>query len=61
MNDMFCENISNCNPVDEFICSKCGLIMRELRRYEIDEDINDENCYEFEFKYCPRYGRRVIE
>lgn len=59
--DMFCENISDYHPVDEFICSKCGLIMRELQRYEIDEDTNDESCYEFEFRYCPRCGRKVIE
>ena len=60
MNDMFCRNISDCNPVDELICSECGLIMRELRGYEIDEDTNDESCYEFEFRYCPRCGRKVI-
>lgn len=59
--DTLCENISDYHPVDEFICSKCGLIMRELQRYEIDEDTDDENCYEFEFKYCPRCGRKVIE
>ena len=60
MNDIFCRNISDCNPVNEFICSECGLIMRELRGYEIDEDTNDESCYEFEFRYCPRCGRKVI-
>lgn len=59
--DTLCENISDCHPVDEFICSKCGLIMRDLQRYEIDEDTNDESCYEFECKYCPRCGRKVID
>lgn len=60
MNDIFCRNISDCNPVDEFICSECGLIIRELREYEIDEDTNDESCYELEFRHCPRCGRKVI-
>ena len=56
-----CENISEMHPVDEFICSECGLIMRDLMRYEYDEDKGDESCYEFEFKYCPRCGRKVVE
>lgn len=55
------KNISNMHPVDEFICSECGLIMRDLCRYEIDEDADppDENCFEFEFRYCPRCGVKI--
>ena len=54
-------NISKMHPVDEFICSECGLIMRDCSRYEIDEDADppDENCYEFEFRYCPRCGVKI--
>lgn len=56
-----CTNDSRCHPVDEFICSNCGFITRDCCRYEIDEDADppDENCYEFEFKYCPRCGSKV--
>ncbi len=57
-----CENISDCHPVDEFICSNCNLIMRDCGRYEIDEDADgDESYLEFEFKYCPRCGAKVIK
>lgn len=54
-------NISEAHPVDEFICSECGLIVRDCCRYEIDEDADppDENCCEFEFRYCPRCGVKI--
>ena len=55
-------NISKMHPSDEFICSNCGLITRDNCRYEIDEDADgDETCYEFEIKYCPRCGRKIVE
>ena len=53
------ENISQMHPSDEFICEKCGLIIRECCRYEIDKDEGDEICYEFPYRYCPRCGMKV--
>ena len=53
------ENITANHPVDEFICSKCGLIMRDCCRYEIDEDDGDEYCFEFAFRFCPRCGEKM--
>lgn len=53
------ENISQMHPSDEFICEKCGLIIRECSRYEIDEDDGDEICYEFPYRFCPRCGMKV--
>lgn len=54
------KSISEKHYSDEFICSECGLIMRECCRYEIDEDADgDESCYGFEFKYCPRCGAKM--
>ena len=53
------ENISQMHPSDEFICEKCGLIIRECCRYEIDEDDGDEICYEFPYQFCPRCGMKV--
>lgn len=50
------ENISENHPVDEFVCSECGLIVRDCGRYELDEDDGDEICYEFAFRFCPRCG-----
>jgi hypothetical protein len=53
------ENISQMHTSDEFICEKCGLIIRECCRYEIDEDDGDEICYEFPYRFCPRCGMKV--
>ena len=53
------ENVSQMHPSDEFICEKCGLIIRECCRYEIDEDDGDEICYEFPYRFCPRCGMKV--
>ena len=62
LEDRVAFNDSKMHPSDEFICSNCGLILRENCRYEIDEDADgDETCYEFEIKYCPRCGRKIIE
>ncbi len=62
LEDKVAFNDSKMHPSDEFICSNCGLITRENCRYEVDEDADgDETCYEFEIKYCPRCGRKIIE
>lgn len=54
------ENLTENHPVDEFICSECGLITRENTRIEIDEDADgDEAECEFEIKFCPRCGVKV--
>ena len=52
------ENITKMHPTDEFICSECGLIMRDFEEIRVDEE-NDECYYEFEFKYCPRCGAKM--
>ena len=53
------KNLTECNPVDEFICSHCGAIFRDVALCKIDEDSGDESYYEFEFKLCPRCGMKV--
>lgn len=55
-----CRNITEQNPVDEFICSNCGLILRDLQRVEIDADTGDESYYEFEVAYCPKCGCEIM-
>lgn len=52
-------NVTDMHPVDEFICSECGLILRDLTETRIDEENEDECYFEFECKYCPRCGARM--
>lgn len=53
------KNITKMHPVDEFICSECGLILRDLTEVRIDEENEDECYYEFEVKYCPYCGAKI--
>lgn len=57
----YCNNDTEMHPVDEFVCSHCGLITRDNSRWEIDLEADpiDESQIEFEFKFCPRCGRKV--
>ena len=61
MNDKYCENISELHPVDEFMCSKCGLHLEGWTRVEYDEDTEDTTYHEYELKYCPGCGRQIVE
>ena len=54
-------NVSDMHPTDEFICSECGIVIRDLCRYEYDEDTEDESCFEFVVKYCPNCGALIKE
>lgn len=54
-------NISPNNPVDGFLCEKCGFEAEDWSAIERDEEYQDMNYYEFEFKYCPRCGKKVID
>ena len=55
------KNITKRHPVDEFICSECGIVLVDYERLEIDEDDGDENCYEYEFRFCPNCGAKMDE
>lgn len=52
-------NMTEMNPVDEFICSECGCIFKDVSRYEYDEECDDWHCYEFEFRFCPYCGAKI--
>lgn len=56
-----CKNASDNNPVDEFICSECGFITEDFSEKRIDEDDGDVTYHEFEFRYCPNCGAKVVE
>lgn len=53
------KNLTEGNSVDEFKCSHCGAIFRDVALCQIDEDSGDESYYEFEFRFCPRCGMIV--
>lgn len=55
MKENICQNITKENPVDDFVCSKCGLHVHDWIRER------DEDYYEFELKYCPNCGAKVVE
>lgn len=52
-------NVTDMHPVDEFICSECGLILRDLTETRIDEENEDECYFEFECNYCPHCGAKM--
>ena len=54
-----CKNMSDKNPVDEFVCSKCGFMTDDFHRLVIDEDDGEHIYYEYEIKYCPNCGAKV--
>lgn len=56
-----CKNASDNNPVDEFICSECGFMTEDFSEKRIDEDDGDVTYHEFEFRYCPNCGAKVVE
>lgn len=55
------KNITDMNPVDEFICSECGFGMCDYTEL-VQEDENDRSSVyyrEFEPKFCPNCGARM--
>lgn len=54
------ENVSEYNPVDEFICLKCGLVLQDYVKVLMDEDGELISRGEYEIEYCPHCGRKVI-
>lgn len=56
-----CKNISEKNPVDEFICSECGFHYEDVAETKYDEDGEYSYFVEFVTKYCPNCGAKVEE
>lgn len=49
---------------DEFICEKCGIYLKDYIKVVMDEDNDgyiDEQHYEYEPKYCPECGAKVLD
>lgn len=41
---------------DDFLCSKCGIHLTDWFRMDAEE----EDRYEYEFKFCPECGAKII-
>ena len=50
------KNVTEENPVDQLICSECGLILEGYHRRVIDDDEGFEIYYEFKPNFCPSCG-----
>lgn len=51
------KNITEMHPSDEFACSICGIVIQDMTRYDPD----NEAYYEYEPKFCPNCGAKMIE
>lgn len=52
-------NITDENPVDQFVCSDCGIILEGYVRKTIDEDDGAEIYHEYEPRFCPDCGAKL--
>ena len=52
-------NISGRNPIDKFVCEKCGFMVDGWTAFNFEDETDDRFDYEFAFKFCPSCGRRV--
>lgn len=50
-------NVTQTNPVDEFICSECGFATRDMSGYDTEDDV----CYEFCPHFCPNCGAAILK
>lgn len=51
-------NITELNPVDEFICSECGAVFEDVYICKINE-AGDRLYYAYTFNYCPSCGAKM--
>lgn len=56
-----CKNISEMHPVDGFACSECGISLVDYVEERVDEEEYDTTYHEYEIKYCPNCGAKVVE
>ena len=59
MNEHVTRNLSNIS--DRFFCEKCRIYLENWMKCLYYEDTEDTKYQEYEFKFCPECGRRVVE
>ena len=55
-----CENVSEMHPTDGFTCSECGITIVDYVEERVDEECT-ATYHEYEIKYCPNCGAKVVE
>lgn len=60
-NDNTCTHIGDIAQCNQFICSECGIHLEDWRRLVVDKDDDTTYNYEYEFKFCPNCGRKIVE
>lgn len=55
-----CRNLSEWHDADEFICSKCGIILNGYAEVVYNDD-GSTDVFEFACEYCPNCGAKVVE
>ena len=61
MEEKTCKNIAEMHPVDGFTCSECGITIVDYVEERFDEEEYDTTYHEYEIKYCPNCGAKVVE
>lgn len=46
---------------DTFICEKCGLLIKKCTECSYNHDAGYTWYHEYEFKFCPECGRKIVE
>ena len=59
MNEHVTRYLSNIS--DRFFCEKCRIYLENWMKCLYYEDTEDTKYQEYEFKFCPECGRRVME
>lgn len=61
MNEKICKNMSEMHPTDGFICSECDIRIVDYIEERFDEENYEASFHEYEFKYCPNCGAKVVD
>ena len=52
-------NVSGRNPIDKFVCEKCGFMICDWDAYNFEDETDQRFSYDFAMKFCPSCGRKV--
>lgn len=57
-----CHNLNkDYDDCDQFVCSNCGIELQDWHAVERSEDDGDITYHEYEFRFCPNCGARIVK